>query len=61
MRKARESISGSGMRRAEGTAAGAGLAASFGMKVTRIGVLHPMCAFRSLCAARHVLRTCDDR
>jgi len=42
------------------TAAGTGLADGFGMKVTRIGGLHPMRAFRDLCAARNLPHTCDD-
>jgi len=32
----------------------------FGMKVTRIGGLHPMRAFRDMCAARNLPHTCDD-
>ncbi|WP_330165799.1 enolase C-terminal domain-like protein [Salipiger marinus] len=42
------------------TAAGTGLADGFGMKITRIGGLHPMRAFRDLCAARNLPHTCDD-
>ncbi|MEU6389241.1 mandelate racemase/muconate lactonizing enzyme family protein [Streptomyces sp. NPDC046939] len=42
------------------TAAGTGLVDGFGMKVTRIGGLHPMRAFRDLCAARNLPHTCDD-
>lgn len=42
------------------TAAGAGLVDGFGMKVTRIGGLHPMRAFRDVCAARGLPHTCDD-
>lgn len=42
------------------TAAGKGLVDGFGMKVTRIGGLHPMRAFRDLCAARSLPHTCDD-
>jgi 4-hydroxyproline betaine 2-epimerase len=42
------------------TAAGTGLVDGFGMKVTRIGGLQPMRAFRDLCAARHLPHTCDD-
>lgn len=42
------------------TAAGTGLADGFGMKVTRIGGLHPMRAFRDICAARNLPHTCDD-
>lgn len=42
------------------TAAGTGLVDGFGMKVTRIGGLHPMRGFRDLCAARNLPHTCDD-
>lgn len=42
------------------TAAGTGLVDGFGMKVTRIGGLHPMRAFRDICAARNLPHTCDD-
>ncbi len=42
------------------TAAGTGLVDGFGMKITRIGGLHPMRAFRDLCAARNLPHTCDD-
>lgn len=42
------------------TAAGTGLVDGFGMKVTRIGGLHPMRSFRDLCAARNLPHTCDD-
>lgn len=42
------------------TAAGNGLVDGFGMKVTRIGGLHPMRAFRDMCAARNLPHTCDD-
>lgn len=42
------------------TAAGTGLVDGFGMKVTRLGGLHPMRAFRDLCAARTLPHTCDD-
>lgn len=42
------------------TAAGAGLVDGFGMKITRIGGLHPMRAFRDICAARNLPHTCDD-
>jgi len=42
------------------TAAGTGLVDGFGMKVTRIGGLHPMRAFRDMCAARNLPHTCDD-
>lgn len=30
------------------------------MKITRIGGLHPMRAFRELCAGRNLPHTCDD-
>lgn len=42
------------------TAAGTGLVDGFGMKVTRLGGLHPMRAFRDLCQARNLPHTCDD-
>lgn len=42
------------------TAAGTGLVDGFGMKVTRLGGLHPMRAFRDLCVARNLPHTCDD-
>lgn len=42
------------------TAAGTGMVHGFGMKVTRIGGLHPMRAFRDICAARNLPHTCDD-
>jgi 4-hydroxyproline betaine 2-epimerase len=42
------------------TAAGTGLVDGFGMKVTRIGGLHPMRTFRDICAARNLPHTCDD-
>ena len=42
------------------TAAGTGLVDGFGMKVTRIGGLHPMAAFRDICEARALPHTCDD-
>lgn len=42
------------------SAVGAGLVDGFGMKVTRIGGLHPMRAFRDICAARSLPHTCDD-
>ena len=32
----------------------------FGMKVTRIGGLQPMTAFRDICGARNLPHTCDD-
>lgn len=41
-------------------AAGTGLADGFGMKITRIGGLHPMRAFRDVCAAKRLPHTCDD-
>jgi L-alanine-DL-glutamate epimerase-like enolase superfamily enzyme len=41
-------------------AVGSGLIDGFGMKVTRIGGLHPMRAFRDICAARNLPHTCDD-
>lgn len=42
------------------SAVGTGLVDGFGMKVTRIGGLHPMRAFRDICAARSLPHTCDD-
>ncbi|MGH3424684.1 MAG: mandelate racemase/muconate lactonizing enzyme family protein [Nocardioidaceae bacterium] len=42
------------------TAAGTGLVDGFSMKITRIGGLHPMRAFRDLCAARNLPHTSDD-
>jgi len=42
------------------TAAGTGLVDGFSMKVTRIGGLHRMRAFRDLCAARNLPHSCDD-
>ncbi|MEV4647214.1 mandelate racemase/muconate lactonizing enzyme family protein [Saccharopolyspora sp. NPDC049357] len=42
------------------SAAGTGLVDGFGMKVTRLGGLHPMRGFRDLCAARGLPHTCDD-
>lgn len=39
---------------------GSGLVDGFGMKVTRLGGLQPMMAFRDLCAASKVPHTCDD-
>ncbi len=42
------------------TAAGTGLVDGFGMKVTRIGGLQPMTAFRDICEARSLPHTCDD-
>ena len=41
-------------------AAGQSLCDGFGMKVTRIGGLHPMTTFRDICAARSMPHTCDD-
>ena len=41
-------------------AAGTNLVDGFGMKVTRIGGLHPMAAFRDICEARNLPHTCDD-
>ncbi|WP_333685021.1 mandelate racemase/muconate lactonizing enzyme family protein [Pontibaca methylaminivorans] len=41
-------------------AAGSGLVDGFGMKLTRIGGLHPMRTFRDICAARNLPHTCDD-
>jgi L-alanine-DL-glutamate epimerase-like enolase superfamily enzyme len=41
-------------------AVGSGLVDGFGMKLTRIGGLHPMRAFRDVCAARNLPHTCDD-
>jgi len=40
--------------------AGRGLVDGFGMKVTRIGGLHPMRTFRDICEARRLPHTCDD-
>ncbi|SAK90431.1 muconate and chloromuconate cycloisomerase [Caballeronia hypogeia] len=42
------------------TAAGTGLVDGFGMKVTRLGGLHPMRAFRDICVSRNLPHTCDD-
>ncbi|GIM65719.1 mandelate racemase [Planomonospora venezuelensis] len=42
------------------TAAGTGLVDGFGMKLTRIGGLQPMRAFRDLCDARRLPHTSDD-
>lgn len=42
------------------SAAGNGLVDGFGMKVTRIGGLHPMRTFRDICAARNLPHTADD-
>ncbi|MEM7058529.1 MAG: mandelate racemase/muconate lactonizing enzyme family protein [Pseudomonadota bacterium] len=41
-------------------AAGTGLVDGFGMKVTRIGGLHPMRAFRDIAEAHTLPHTCDD-
>lgn len=41
-------------------AAGKGLVDGFGMKLTRIGGLHQMRAFRDICEARQLPHTCDD-
>lgn len=41
-------------------AAGQGLVDGFGMKITRIGGLQQMAAFRDLCEARSLPHTCDD-
>lgn len=40
--------------------AGLGLVDGFGMKVTRIGGLQQMAAFRDICEARSMPHTCDD-
>lgn len=42
------------------TVAGSGLVDGFGMKVSRIGGLQPMRAFRDLCDARRLPHTTDD-
>ncbi|MCP5000264.1 MAG: mandelate racemase/muconate lactonizing enzyme family protein [Hyphomicrobiales bacterium] len=42
------------------SAAGTGLVDGFGMKVTRIGGLQNMRAFRDICEARSLPHTCDD-
>lgn len=42
------------------SAAGTGLVDGFGMKVTRIGGLANMRAFRDICEARNLPHTCDD-
>ena len=42
------------------SAAGTNLVDGFGMKVTRIGGLQPMRAFRDVCEARNLPHTCDD-
>lgn len=41
-------------------AVGGNLVDGFGMKVTRIGGLHPMATFRDICEARSLPHTCDD-
>ena len=41
-------------------AAATGLVDGFAMKVTRIGGLKPMAAFRDVCEARNLPHTCDD-
>jgi len=41
-------------------AVGGNLVDGFGMKVTRIGGLHPMATFRDICEARALPHTCDD-
>ena len=41
-------------------AAGTGLVDGFGVKITRVGGLHPMRAVRDVCAARNLPHTCDD-
>ncbi len=42
------------------TAAGTNLVDGFGMKVTRLGGLQQMVAFRDICEARNLPHTCDD-
>lgn len=42
------------------SAAGTGLVDGFGMKVTRIGGLQNMRAFRDICEARNLPHSCDD-
>ncbi|WP_343562840.1 mandelate racemase/muconate lactonizing enzyme family protein [Kiloniella sp. b19] len=42
------------------SAAGTGLVDGFGMKLTRIGGLQQMMAFRDICEARNLPHTCDD-
>lgn len=42
------------------SAAGQGLVDGFAMKITRIGGLQPMAAFRDVCAAMNLPHTCDD-
>lgn len=41
-------------------AMGQGLCDGFGMKVTRIGGLHPMATFRDICEVRSMPHSCDD-
>src|SRR5690606_35928591 len=41
-------------------AAGQGLCDGFGMKLTRIGGLQQMAAFRDICEARALPHSCDD-
>lgn len=41
-------------------AVGTGLADGFGLKLTRLGGLHPMTTVRDICAARNLPHTCDD-
>ncbi|MCV0428370.1 MAG: mandelate racemase/muconate lactonizing enzyme family protein [Roseibium sp.] len=41
-------------------AAGCGLVDGFGMKVTRVGGLQQMAAFRDICEATNLPHTCDD-
>ena len=42
------------------SAAGTGLVDGFSMKVTRMGGLQQMAAFRDICEARNLPHTCDD-
>ena len=42
------------------SAAGSGLVDGFGLKLTRLGGLHPMTTVRDICAARNLPHTCDD-
>ncbi len=39
---------------------GEGLVDGFGMKISRLGGLHPFSTFRDICAARGLPHTCDD-
>jgi L-alanine-DL-glutamate epimerase-like enolase superfamily enzyme len=41
-------------------AVGTGMIDGFGMKVTRLGGLQPMTAFRDICEAHNIPHTCDD-